>query len=1319
MLKKKELLESIAIRLAHLKAYVATVNSIHLFDVNVVAEDFFASLLNEVYGYSLVNLNHSDLNKAAIDLGDSDERVAFQVTSERTKTKVQKTLDKFVEHGLESEYDTLKILIIGARTGDYPTLKVPSSISFSGEDDVIDIDGLIKDIGGLDVPKLERIAGLIRREVVEHRATAVTEPDNALEFQEINATQRELLKQQAQQTEQISSVADAVDGLQSVVTAQATSVRPLAVAHEATLDLAKDLLTQNKPSQALSLLEKQRSTMWATATPETKARLLCAMGGAKHGLGDDAGAAKLFFEARQHDPGDEKVLCNVAVAYMLTGDRENAVASAQRVLDRNPTNSRAYSVLLQASSKPIASVVEELPVHFQDDCEVAMAIGFVARNQGDSETAKTWLRKALEEDKDSTPDIMGMLGETLITEIAGNPQSAARIGQLTEEVRETLEEALSLLLKACDTFGDDPALHIRVTWLLNAAIACRLLGRQDDAAQMVERARRVDPQHPAVLYQCAVSAQSGGDLDAAVEFATSIETSDEIPHAKLFLANLLAQAGRNEEAIQEITEFIDTAPDSELANAARQTLVEIYIEDDQLTKASELIGEAITSDPSNVNSLVVAAQLYRRMDNHEDAQAALDKAYRVVVHDTPSHHLEILGNELGVAERWPEAADVFAKLVNTSVDSPLTRKYIHACFQASKLDEALSVCRQLRSAHGPLEFVTEVEIGILEETGDLAGARSVCEEYVATFPNDARTRIRLAVVYLRQHDQEALDAFLDDLPDWRPLPVECGRQMAHLLVNRKRCSEAVELLYEMRRVHSVGKVHLQYLQTFLFQGDERQGRYDADEVALDVAVGVKDSSGTIEWFIIEDREDPDVSKGELTADHRLAEELIGKKQGDTFVLKESMMGSEQGTVEGIKSKYVHAFHESSRILEVRFPDQAMGFCSFTLAEGEEGVRDLLRKLESQQDERQKASLTTDEVYLKNSLPIGAVALCLGTNILQAWSHLTSNPDSKLICSTGSSAERETAQEILKNDEATLVIDPVSLLTIYALGIADEVIESVGRLGIVQATIDLLTETLHKRMSINRTGFTAFKKGGNQCVGREVSKEEVESGLLSVGHLIEWIEKNCDVFPWSPALATKREDRNELAEITGEESLQTVLAAIEPDRFLFSDDLRLRQLAKAEFDVDGISTQSLLMHAVATNVIDAERYNKAVIQIANAGFIYTSIGAEVLLEAARQAGWSPDAPFEKVVALLGGEYCGEDSAVGVAANFLYLLWQQPFLSRSTDYLTLRLMDELASRRHPLRVTDKLLDALSIRFALNPVAEVELQKIIQAWRAIRVV
>src|SRR5262249_7936158 len=160
-------------------------------------------------------------------------------------------------------------------------------------------------------------------------------------------------------------------------------------------------------------------------------------------------------------------------------------------------------------------------------------------------------------------------------------------------------------------------------------------------------------------------------------------------------------------------------------------------------------------------------QLYRSMGKIQDADASLEKALRVVVQTTPSPHLFLLGSELGAVGRWADASDVLEKLVDLTVDSPLTRKYLHACYQAGKLAKDLPVCRTLRERYGPLEVVTEIEMAILEQTGDLASARSVGEEFVAAFPQDGRRRVQLAVVYLRQRDYSALDAFLDNPPDWK------------------------------------------------------------------------------------------------------------------------------------------------------------------------------------------------------------------------------------------------------------------------------------------------------------------------------------------------------------------------------------------------------------------------------------------------------------------------------------------------------------------------------------------------------------------------
>ena len=68
--------------------------SMKLFDLNKVCEDFFCKLLNEIYGYSLTNLNAERSNQPGIDLGDEGRSIAFQITSQSDSSKVNDTLEK-------------------------------------------------------------------------------------------------------------------------------------------------------------------------------------------------------------------------------------------------------------------------------------------------------------------------------------------------------------------------------------------------------------------------------------------------------------------------------------------------------------------------------------------------------------------------------------------------------------------------------------------------------------------------------------------------------------------------------------------------------------------------------------------------------------------------------------------------------------------------------------------------------------------------------------------------------------------------------------------------------------------------------------------------------------------------------------------------------------------------------------------------------------------------------------------------------------------------------------------------------------------------
>lgn len=57
MISSEIYLKSISRSLALLSREVEVFNCINLYDINIVAEDFYAQLLNIIYGFNLCNLN--------------------------------------------------------------------------------------------------------------------------------------------------------------------------------------------------------------------------------------------------------------------------------------------------------------------------------------------------------------------------------------------------------------------------------------------------------------------------------------------------------------------------------------------------------------------------------------------------------------------------------------------------------------------------------------------------------------------------------------------------------------------------------------------------------------------------------------------------------------------------------------------------------------------------------------------------------------------------------------------------------------------------------------------------------------------------------------------------------------------------------------------------------------------------------------------------------------------------------------------------------------------------------------------------------------
>lgn len=139
--------------------------ALNLYDANIFAESLIADVLNVVFGHSLINANSDKANHPAIDLFDKKNRVAFQVTTTATSKKIQQTVNSFVDHHLEREYDVLYILILGEKQKKYPRLLIPSEISFTADKNVFDFKDLMKLISFLPTNRITQIKNILHREM--------------------------------------------------------------------------------------------------------------------------------------------------------------------------------------------------------------------------------------------------------------------------------------------------------------------------------------------------------------------------------------------------------------------------------------------------------------------------------------------------------------------------------------------------------------------------------------------------------------------------------------------------------------------------------------------------------------------------------------------------------------------------------------------------------------------------------------------------------------------------------------------------------------------------------------------------------------------------------------------------------------------------------------------------------------------------------------------------------------------------------------------------------------------------------------------------
>lgn len=1086
--------------------------------------------------------------------------------------------------------------------------------------------------------------------------------------------------------------------------------------HNAELDHSRDLLKQYKPKEALDYLEKTKARVWPSAASVVKFRILTNIGSAKLALDEPQEAAKLFLEALQYNPEDEKALCNAGMGCFLLNQNDKAIDYANKAIEKYPGSDNAYSLIVQAmKDKDIEDIISIIPHPFLTSSNVAYSLAFVARTKENLLEAKKWYQIALENDQDNHPDLKASLAATILETITDNPSN---IIQLADSTKEEILKAIQLLSEAWNSLSEQDLQKLKVDWLINRAIAYRIVGKQDEASKDIEYACTIVSNNPRAIKQKAILAYENQEEQKAIDLLKKIKECQETPEANFFLADILRNRKQHDQAIIVLEEFLKSQPEKQLQEAAKRLLIGLYTDKKDFNKAREFAESTFNLESLQNSKMICFARISRIEGNPNEARRLLDEVAKES-HLLPRELYEVADEyyDLGC---YDEAAKTYKRIVKKDLDTPYTHKMVNSLYQCGERGEALEICNTLLSKYGPIKYVSEIASAIYEEIGDLPRAKAVCHEYLVSNPNDIEIQLRMAVVNYRMESWKELDAFLNSINygNLKDLSIESRFQLAKLLGARGISDKALDIMYETRREYfNDDNAHIKYLFFFLGRQRDDDTLLDIQKVDVNVAVCIEDIFKNKFWYLIEDRIDPKKEQREINLANPLTLKVMGKSVGEEVLLSENQFSKEMGTIVELKSKYLYAFHESLELYGKTISEvDSLRSIKSGPPEKEGELPGSIKILFNQIEQDNKAISHASSLYGQGKITVGAFSQLIGKDVIKVWGGLSSDPHMGIRCCYGTGDESRYAYSILQK-KPKLIIDLIAVLTLSALGIKEEISSVFGKFGVARSTIDIISNALEESKALSGRGYLNIGKEGDTLTRQVITPEMTQNNIDFLSRALDLINTACEVVPCTAALDINTNKRDILGNMLGDSFLDSVLIARQPGHLLYTDDVQLRIFAKQAFQVNGVWTQAILRLCSDNNLLEKRKYAEAVVKLTCLNYHFVSIDVDILLQAARMSGWQAKEPFRTVLQRLDGRTCDVKSALGVGVDFLYELWKESIINQSYNAFILAMLDAITYCREKNAILQDFTARVKTRFLLLPLVENEILSVTKAWRKTR--
>ncbi len=151
-------------RLAVLCTRVEFRGKLNILDFHLHAEEFYMNFLNVLFGYSLKNMNQLTQNAEGIDLIDDVNKLVLQVSATATKAKVESALSKDLGSYKGYRFNFVSISKDASNLRKQ-SFNNPHSLIFTPQNDIHDVQSILKYILHLDIDKQRIIYNFLKSEL--------------------------------------------------------------------------------------------------------------------------------------------------------------------------------------------------------------------------------------------------------------------------------------------------------------------------------------------------------------------------------------------------------------------------------------------------------------------------------------------------------------------------------------------------------------------------------------------------------------------------------------------------------------------------------------------------------------------------------------------------------------------------------------------------------------------------------------------------------------------------------------------------------------------------------------------------------------------------------------------------------------------------------------------------------------------------------------------------------------------------------------------------------------------------------------------------